>query len=114
MSRCIAWCDDDGALNRHGIDVMGLALAASGGRNIGEQGDDTHHRYGIARMGDHPKTPVVDGDCRSWDSPNLWVCDGSVVLITGGVNPSLTIQAIALRTADRITAMVQGRDPPRG
>ena len=45
---------------------------------------------------------VVDADCRSWDIPNLWVCDGSVFPTVGGVNPSLTIQAIAIRTADRI------------
>jgi choline dehydrogenase-like flavoprotein len=45
---------------------------------------------------------VVDGDCRSWDIRNLWICDGSVFPTVGGVNPSLTIQAIACRTADRI------------
>jgi choline dehydrogenase-like flavoprotein len=41
----------------------------------------------------------------SWGIPNLWICDGSVFPTVGGVNPSLTIQAIACRTADRITAM---------
>jgi choline dehydrogenase-like flavoprotein len=45
---------------------------------------------------------VVDADCRSWDTPNLWVCDGSVFPTVGGVNPALTIQAIAMRTASRI------------
>jgi choline dehydrogenase-like flavoprotein len=43
--------------------------------------------------------------CRLWDIPNLWVCDGSIFPTVGGVNPSLTIQAIACRTADRIKAM---------
>jgi choline dehydrogenase-like flavoprotein len=47
---------------------------------------------------------VVDADCRSWDIRNLYVCDGSVFPTVGGVNPSLTIQAVALRTADRILA----------
>jgi hypothetical protein len=32
---------------------------------------------------------VVNADCRSWDIPNLWVCDGSIFPTTGGVNPSL-------------------------
>ena len=36
---------------------------------------------------------------------DLWVCDGSVFPTTGGVNPSLTITSIALRTADRIRAL---------
>jgi choline dehydrogenase-like flavoprotein len=36
--------------------------------------------------------------------PNLFICDGSVFPTSGAVNPSLTIQAIAARTADRIQA----------
>ncbi len=71
------------------------------------QEDDTNHLGGTARMGDDRRSSVVNADCRSWDIPNLWVCDGSVFPTTGGVNPSLTIQAIALRTADRIKAMAQ-------
>ena len=58
-----------------------------------------------ARMGDDPRTSVVDTNCRTWDIATLWVCDGSVFPTVGGVNPSLTIQAIACRTADRIKAM---------
>jgi choline dehydrogenase-like flavoprotein len=38
-------------------------------------------------------------DCRSHHVPNLWICDGSVLPTGGAVNPSLTIQAIATRTA---------------
>ena len=38
-----------------------------------------------------PDTSVVNADCRSWDIPNLWICDGSVFPTVGGVNPSLTI-----------------------
>ena len=40
---------------------------------------------------------VVDADRRTWDVPNLWVCDGSLVPTLGGVNPSLTIPALAMR-----------------
>ena len=63
--------------------------------------------YGTARMGDDPSASVVNTDCRAWDIPNLWVCDGSVFPTVGGVNPSLTIQAIACRTADRIRRMAR-------
>ena len=56
-------------------------------------------------MGDYFGSSVVNADCRSWDIRNLWVCDGSVFPTVGGVNPSLTIQAIACRTADRIKAL---------
>jgi choline dehydrogenase-like flavoprotein len=56
-------------------------------------------------MGDDPRISVVNADCRSWDIPNLWVCDGSVFPTVGDVKPSLTIQAIACRTAGRIKVM---------
>lgn len=82
-----------------------LCLEGAGAKRIFRQEDDTNHLNGTARMGSDRSTSVVDGDCRSWDIPNLWVCDGSVFPTAGGVNPSLTIQALALRTADRIGAM---------
>lgn len=95
-------CDNDHAMVRHALDFMGLSLEAIGAEDIWEQTDDTCHLNGTCRMGDDPRTSVVDADCRSWDIPNLWICDGSVFPTVGGVNPSLTIQAIACRTADRI------------
>jgi choline dehydrogenase-like flavoprotein len=97
-----SYCDNDSRLIRHSLDFMRKALEAVHAKDIWEEDDDTCHLAGTARMGDDPRTSVVNGDCRSWDIPNLWVCDGSVFPTTGGVNPSLTIQAIACRTADRI------------
>ncbi len=84
---------------------MTQALEAIDCRDIWPQTDDTCHMNGTARMGDNPRSSVVDTNCRSWDIPNLWICDGSVFPTVGGVNPSLTIQAIACRTADRILAL---------
>jgi choline dehydrogenase-like flavoprotein len=45
---------------------------------------------------------VVDQWCRAWDVPNLFICDGSVFVCSSGVTLSLTIQAIAARTAKYI------------
>jgi choline dehydrogenase-like flavoprotein len=64
--------------------------------------EGTHHLLGTCRMGTDPSTSVVDPDCRAHDIPNLWICDGSVFPTAGAVNPSLTIQAIATRTARRL------------
>ncbi len=67
---------------------------------------DTHavtryaHLVGTARMGFTPTDSVVDRWCRSWDVPNLLVCDGSVLPTQGSANPALTISALAARTAD--------------
>jgi len=98
-------CDNDRRMIQHALDFMDKALAAAGAKNIWRETDDTCHINGSCRMGSDPRTSVVNADCRSWDIPNLWICDGSVFPTVGGVNPSLTIQAIALRTADRIKAL---------
>jgi choline dehydrogenase-like flavoprotein len=66
--------------------------------------DGNHHVLGTCRMGIDPATSVVGPDCRSHDVPNLWICDGSVFPTVGAVNPSLTIQAIATRTARLVTS----------
>ena len=100
-----SWGDNDKRLIQHALDQMRKSMVAAGARDIFEQKDDTNHLAGTVRMGFSADTSVVNADCRSWDIPNLWVCDGSVFPTTGGVNPSLTIQAIALRTANRIKTM---------
>ena len=97
-----SFCDNDKKLIGHSLAFMRQALQAAGATNLWDETDDTCHLNGTARMGDDAKTSVVNADCRSWDIPNLWICDGSVFPTVGGVNPSLTIQAIACRTADRI------------
>ena len=51
-------------------------------------------------MGFRPSDSVVDSWCRTWDVPNLFVCDGSVLPTQGSSNPALTISALAARTAD--------------
>ena len=59
------------------------------------------HLMGTARMGNDPENSVVDASGRSHDVPNLYVIDGSVLVTAGAVNPTSTIQAIALYMADR-------------
>lgn len=102
-----AWTKNDEALIQHALDQMELSMKAAGVRNTFRQEQDANHLGGTARMGHDPRSSVVNADCRCWDIKNLWVCDGSVFPTVGGVNPSLTIQAIALRTADRIHEMAK-------
>ena len=97
--------DNDKKLIQHALGQMQCSMEAVGATDIFRQENDTNHLGGTARMGFDRETSVVDADCRSWDIPNLWVCDGSVFPTVGGVNPSLTITAIAMRTADRIKAL---------
>ena len=67
------------------------------------------HLLGTARMGNDPSTSVVDRFCRSHDVPNLFIVDGSVMVTSGAVNPTATIAALALRTAEHIAETA--RDP---
>jgi choline dehydrogenase-like flavoprotein len=60
------------------------------------------HLMGTARMGDDPKSSVVDKNCQAHDADNVFVVDGSVFVTGGAVNPTPTIQAIALKAADYI------------
>ena len=60
------------------------------------------HQCGTARMGADPMKSVVDRLCRSHDHANLYIVDASVLPTSAAVNPSLTIAALALRTAEHI------------
>jgi choline dehydrogenase-like flavoprotein len=80
--RCEQWLKEAGA-SKTWISVAGSGLG--GGQ----------HQAGTCRMGNDPKTSVVDKYCRLHDVDNVYVVDGSVHVNNGGFNPSLTIQAIA-------------------
>jgi choline dehydrogenase-like flavoprotein len=72
------------------------------GAPVGESQHGGAHNRGTCRMGNDPKTSVVDKWHKAHDVPNLFVVDGSN-LVTGGRNhPTLTIEALAFRAADNI------------
>lgn len=58
------------------------------------------HQCGTARFGTDPKTSVLDPNCRVWDIDNLYVVDASFLPSSTAFNPSLTIVAQALRSAE--------------
>lgn len=60
------------------------------------------HLLGTCRMGDDPKTSVVDRYHRSHDIENLFICDGSSFVTSGRGQPTMTIQALAFRAAEHI------------
>ena len=60
------------------------------------------HLLGTARMGTDPARSVVNPWGRSHDVRNLFIVDGSIFVTSGGVNPTATIQALALYIADTI------------
>jgi gluconate 2-dehydrogenase alpha chain len=70
---------------------------------LGTMGVSTH-AYGGTRMGDDPETNVVDRWGLCHEVPNLGVLGASVMGTSGARNPTLTAQALAWRTAERVVA----------
>jgi choline dehydrogenase-like flavoprotein len=66
------------------------------------------HAMGTVRMGLDPRRSALDGECRFRGVANLRVVDASAFPTPGGVNPSLTIAANALRAA---TLLAGGSGP---
>ncbi|MDR1718638.1 MAG: GMC family oxidoreductase [Dysgonamonadaceae bacterium] len=74
------------------INIPGLSTVPSGGQ----------HQAGTCRMGNDPKSSVVNKHCQVHDIDNLFIADGSVLVTNGGFNPVLTIMATAFRTGEYI------------
>jgi choline dehydrogenase-like flavoprotein len=93
------------AMIEHGIARATEAFMTAGARRVEAQrlvSQAGFHLMGTARMGDDPETSVVDGFCRAHDADNLFIIDGSVFVTAAALNPTSTIQAIALRAADHL------------
>lgn len=60
------------------------------------------HEVGTVRMGKNPKTSVLNKYCQAYDVKNLFVTDGSCFTSSSEKNPTLTIMALSLRTAEYI------------
>jgi choline dehydrogenase-like flavoprotein len=89
----------------HGIARASEILTAAGARDLFASRtvlNSPGHLLGTARMGDDPERSVVNAWGRSHDVRNLFIVDGSIWVTSGGVNPTSTIQALALYIADSI------------
>lgn len=64
----------------------------------------TTHHLGTARMGGSPATSATDPDGATWDVRNLIVADGSCFPTATGVNPTISIEAVAYMNAKRLAA----------
>ena len=60
------------------------------------------HPLGSCRMAEHPLRSVVNSHCETHDVPGLFIIDGSVMPTSLGVNPQMTILAVAEKSAEWI------------
>ncbi len=97
--------DNSRAMLKHAVETGSEVLRAAGARDILSSelmAGAGWHLMGTARMGHDPERSVVNEWGRSHDVKNLFIIDGSVFVTAGGVNPTSTIQAIALYVAAQI------------
>ena len=97
--------DNARALMAHGVGSAVRALEAAGAKETIVTNPFPYsgwHLMGTARMGVDSATSVVDPWGQAHDVENLYLVDGSIFVTAGGLNPTSTMQALALRIADRI------------
>jgi choline dehydrogenase-like flavoprotein len=73
-----------------------------------------YHPMGTCRMGGDPTKSVVNVNCETWDVKKLFICDASVFPTSLGVNPQMTIMAIATRTAAYIDGVLSNNKCNKG
>ncbi|WP_436902693.1 GMC family oxidoreductase [Halovenus halobia] len=104
----VHWTVDDRALRtiERANEIQGEILTELGAEISWQVGPDetgpAYHHMGTTRMGTDPGDSVVDSTGRTHDLANCWIASSSVFPTGGAVNPTLTIAALALRTADHI------------
>jgi choline dehydrogenase-like flavoprotein len=67
-----------------------------------EPGGRIIHELGVTRMGSHPRSSVLNRNCQAHDVRNLFVADGGSFVSQADKNPTWTILALAMRTAEFI------------
>lgn len=97
---------DDIATMRFFYDKTRELHAAAGAKRVWGTRPDVQtgsaHFLGTARMGNDPRTSVIDRDHRTHDVRNLFLCDGSSMVTSGRGQPTMTIMALAFRAGERI------------
>ncbi len=89
---------------RSGSRQQFMADGDAAGYGAGQLTLGSFHIMGSARMGGSPAGSACDPTGQTWDVRDLYVCDGSVFPTASGVNPQISIQAIANMSARGIAA----------
>lgn len=100
----LSFSDEDRRLLERSRELVLATLRRAGATDIYEiEQTWSRHHLGSCRMGNNPRTSVVDGNLRVHGCSNLFLC-GSEVFVTGAaVQPVLTVAALAHRLGDHLT-----------
>ena len=117
------WSDYEYDQVRHMQETFRALIVELGGEPRGEmpgrdrgygitRGGEIIHEVGVTRMGSNPDTSVVDANCRTHDAPNVYVADGGPFVTQSDKNPTWTILALAMRTAEHLAERVRQGEAP--
>ncbi|MBU3023250.1 GMC oxidoreductase [Aestuariibacter sp. A3R04] len=99
------WSDNERIMMERSLDVGASMMSKAGFTNIEKRLRNNApglaiHEVGTARMGNDPKTSVLNKYNQTHDIANLFVTDGASFCSSGVGNPSLTFMAITARAVD--------------
>ncbi|MBX5495698.1 MAG: GMC family oxidoreductase, partial [Bryobacteraceae bacterium] len=99
------WSDYERAQVKHMEQTFTEIIETMGGTVVGKQKDisvpgEIIHELGTVRMGNDPKTSALNKYCQAHDVKNLFVADAAPFVSNPDKNPTLTICALAWRTAE--------------
>jgi len=105
----MAYSDNELAMVKDMAVTAAEMLEAAGAKNIHSYASPSRpgnaiHEVGIARMGDDPKSSVLNSWQQTHDVANLYVMDGAGFTSTACQNPTLTIMALTVRNCDHLLA----------
>jgi choline dehydrogenase-like flavoprotein len=86
-------------------EMGGTALSDMPSKDEGygiEPGGRIIHEVGVTRMGNDPKTSVLNSNCQAHDVRNLFVADGGPFVTNADKNVTWTILALSMRTSEYI------------
>jgi len=114
------WSDDEILQAKHMQETFQEIIIAAGGRVIYSAGADSNwgiarggeiiHEVGATKMGDNPKTSVLNQFCQAWDCKNLFITDAAPFASNADKNPTLSITALGWRTSEYIYDQVKKRN----
>jgi choline dehydrogenase-like flavoprotein len=111
-----AWSDHELKQVKHFQNSMKALIDRLGGTLVSEpaepakaisKGGEIIHEVGTCRMGSDAKDSVTNQFGKTWDVDNLYLTDGSVFASKAHKNPTITIMALAMRSADNIAARLR-------
>jgi choline dehydrogenase-like flavoprotein len=111
------WSQDEILQAKHMQETFQEIIEAAGGVVTHKSGEDDNwgiadggeiiHEVGATKMGDNPKTSVLNQYCQAWDCKNLFVTDAAPFVSNADKNPTLSITALGWRTSDYIVDQVK-------